>query len=313
MTKPAPILIAGPTACGKSEVALVLAERLGGTVINADAMQVYRELRHPDRSSASEEDERRAPHLALWPCTGRRGLLRRPLCRGGSRGNSLRSRHRAGPHRRRRHRALLQGADGRPLARSRRFPTEIRTHWRARAAEEGAKALHERSDRRVTRKWRRGCGRPIRSASYAPSRCWRRRASRSPTGRQKPGEPVVRLEDTTALVAGAATATSSSAAATLRFDRMMAEGAVEEVRALLAPRSLGRDLPVMRAPGRAAASRDACAGEMHARKRRRRQPKPRPAATPNGSSLGCRRNMMSWKWTLQRNKWKVYRPNIDVY
>jgi len=39
------ILVAGPTASGKSALALELAERLGGTVINADSMQVYRELR----------------------------------------------------------------------------------------------------------------------------------------------------------------------------------------------------------------------------------------------------------------------------
>lgn len=39
------ILIAGPTASGKSGLALRVAEELGGLVINADAMQVYRELR----------------------------------------------------------------------------------------------------------------------------------------------------------------------------------------------------------------------------------------------------------------------------
>lgn len=38
------VLIAGPTASGKSTIALELAERFGGVVINADAMQVYREL-----------------------------------------------------------------------------------------------------------------------------------------------------------------------------------------------------------------------------------------------------------------------------
>ncbi len=38
------ILIAGPTASGKSGAALALAQRLGGTVINANSMQVYREL-----------------------------------------------------------------------------------------------------------------------------------------------------------------------------------------------------------------------------------------------------------------------------
>lgn len=39
------ILIAGPTASGKSALALRLARRLGGTIVNADSMQVYRDLR----------------------------------------------------------------------------------------------------------------------------------------------------------------------------------------------------------------------------------------------------------------------------
>ncbi len=39
------VLIAGPTASGKSALALDLAEAIGGTVINTDSMQVYRDLR----------------------------------------------------------------------------------------------------------------------------------------------------------------------------------------------------------------------------------------------------------------------------
>ncbi|MGH6935771.1 MAG: tRNA (adenosine(37)-N6)-dimethylallyltransferase MiaA [Methylocella sp.] len=61
MTSVAAILIAGPTASGKSALALHLARALGGVVINADSMQVYRDLRvltaRPDR-----EDEAKAPH-----------------------------------------------------------------------------------------------------------------------------------------------------------------------------------------------------------------------------------------------------------
>ncbi|WP_239515693.1 isopentenyl transferase family protein, partial [Stenotrophomonas maltophilia] len=38
------VLIAGPTASGKSALALTLAERFGGVVINADSIQVYRDL-----------------------------------------------------------------------------------------------------------------------------------------------------------------------------------------------------------------------------------------------------------------------------
>ncbi len=56
------ILIAGPTASGKSGLALALAEKLGGTIINADSMQVYRELRILT-ARPSAEDEARVPHL----------------------------------------------------------------------------------------------------------------------------------------------------------------------------------------------------------------------------------------------------------
>src|SRR5262249_28432293 len=38
------VLIAGPTASGKSALALTVAERTGGVVINTDSMQVYRDL-----------------------------------------------------------------------------------------------------------------------------------------------------------------------------------------------------------------------------------------------------------------------------
>src|SRR5262249_11285357 len=56
-----PILIAGPTASGKSGLALALAEQLDGTIINADSMQVYRELRLLT-ARPSAEDEARASH-----------------------------------------------------------------------------------------------------------------------------------------------------------------------------------------------------------------------------------------------------------
>ena len=54
------VLIAGPTASGKSGVALELACGLGGTIINADSMQVYRELRLLT-ARPSESEEARAP------------------------------------------------------------------------------------------------------------------------------------------------------------------------------------------------------------------------------------------------------------
>jgi tRNA dimethylallyltransferase len=56
------VLIAGPTASGKSALALTLAEALGGTIINADAMQVYRDLRVLT-ARPSPAEEARVPHL----------------------------------------------------------------------------------------------------------------------------------------------------------------------------------------------------------------------------------------------------------
>lgn len=60
----APLLLSGPTAVGKSEVALLLAERLGGEIISVDSMQVYRGL---DLGTAkpSPDERRRVPHHLL--------------------------------------------------------------------------------------------------------------------------------------------------------------------------------------------------------------------------------------------------------
>src|ERR1700730_2382360 len=57
-----PILIAGPTASGKSALALALAQELGGTIVNADSMQVYRDLR-TITARPTPAEEARAPHL----------------------------------------------------------------------------------------------------------------------------------------------------------------------------------------------------------------------------------------------------------
>lgn len=56
-----PVLIFGPTASGKSALALDFAERQGRTVVNADALQVYAEWRVLT-ARPSPADEARAPH-----------------------------------------------------------------------------------------------------------------------------------------------------------------------------------------------------------------------------------------------------------
>src|SRR5260370_17789807 len=56
------VLIAGPTASGKSALALALAERIGGVVVNTDSMQVYRTLR-VITARPSGAEMARVPHL----------------------------------------------------------------------------------------------------------------------------------------------------------------------------------------------------------------------------------------------------------
>jgi tRNA dimethylallyltransferase len=58
---PTALIVAGPTASGKSALALAIAERLGGTIINTDSMQVYRELRVLTARPTLAE-EARVPH-----------------------------------------------------------------------------------------------------------------------------------------------------------------------------------------------------------------------------------------------------------
>jgi tRNA dimethylallyltransferase len=135
------VLIAGPTASGKSGVALELACRLGGTVINADSMQVYRELRVLT-SRPSESEEARAPHRlygtisAAEACSvGRwlddvahalaeaQGQARLPILVGGT-----------GLY----FKALTEG-----LAPVPEIPAELRAYWREQAAKLSREALHQ--------------------------------------------------------------------------------------------------------------------------------------------------------------------------
>lgn len=58
---PARIVILGPTAGGKSEIALLLAERVGAEIVGADSRQIYRGL-EVGTAAPSGADRRRAPH-----------------------------------------------------------------------------------------------------------------------------------------------------------------------------------------------------------------------------------------------------------
>ena len=63
------ILIAGPTASGKSALALQIAREIGGTIVNTDSMQVYRDLRIITNRPTPEE-EAEAPHRLFGTVDG---------------------------------------------------------------------------------------------------------------------------------------------------------------------------------------------------------------------------------------------------
>lgn len=62
-----PVFLAGPTAVGKSEIALLLAEKIGGEIITADSMQVYRGL-DIGTAKPSPAERARVPHHLVDIC-----------------------------------------------------------------------------------------------------------------------------------------------------------------------------------------------------------------------------------------------------
>ena len=136
------ILLAGPTASGKSALALELAERSAGVVINADALQVYRDLRVLT-ARPSVADEARVPHRLYGhvPASERYSVGRWL----GEVAAALAEARRAGwlP--------IVVGGTGlyfkaltEGLANVPAIPSAIREKWRAALAEEGPAALYRR-------------------------------------------------------------------------------------------------------------------------------------------------------------------------
>jgi len=283
------ILIAGPTASGKSALALALAERIGGAVINADAMQVYRELRlltaRPD-----DADERRAPHLLYGHVPAReaysaaryardaaeamgraRAMGRVPIVVGGT-----------GLY----FRALLEGLSPIPP-----IPGEIRAAWRARAEREGATALHavlkERDPEMAARLKQSDPQRIVRALEVLEA-----------TGvslarwQEVPGQPVAAVAPGRAVVV-APPREELCRRIDARFDAMLAGGAVEEV-AALAGQGLDETLPAMRALG-VAPLRARLAGRItEAEASARAKAETRQYAKRQMTWL--RRNMSTWRW-----------------
>ena len=62
-----PVFIAGPTAVGKSEIAILLAEKIGGEIISVDSMQVYRGL-DIGTAKPSQDERKKIPHRLIDIC-----------------------------------------------------------------------------------------------------------------------------------------------------------------------------------------------------------------------------------------------------
>jgi tRNA dimethylallyltransferase len=244
MNQTRPILIAGPTASGKSGFALALAERVGGVVINADSMQVYRELRILT-ARPSLQDEARAPHALYGFISGAeaysagryaadaaqaiavaRAAGRVPIIVGGT-----------GLY----FNVLLKGLSPIP-------PVDplARAYWRAQAAQRPAPELHALLAARD----------PETAARLMPSdpqRIVRALEVLESTGRslrewqQTPGQPLLSDSETERFVI-LPEREQIGPAIDARFDAMLRSGALEEVRALLG-RGYSSELPVMRALG----------------------------------------------------------------
>jgi tRNA dimethylallyltransferase len=238
------VLIAGPTATGKSALALDLAEKIGGTVINTDSMQVYADLRVLTARPARQE-EARVPHRlyghvdaavnysagsfvidAAAALGEARAQTRVPIFVGGT-----------GLY----FKALTRGLSAVPP-----IPAEVREAVRARLERDGVEVLHEELARHD----------PVSAARLKPrdrTRIARALEVVETTGRaladwHSEGQPPLLPQGEFRALFLAPEREALYARIDARFDVMLKSGALEEV-ARLAARQLDPLLPAMKAHG----------------------------------------------------------------
>ena len=239
-----PLLVFGPTASGKSAYAMMRAAERPSLIINADSMQVYRDLRILS-ARPSGTDEVAVPHALFGHVDGAEAystgryirdlepVLERAMADGlrpiivGGTGLYFR--------------AIVEGLSPVP-----EIPNDIRARWRELQREVGADALHAILATRD----------PEMAARLRPSdpqRIVRALEVLDATGRSlaswqaQPGAPLIAAEHCERVLIAAARE-EVCARAERRFATMMDGGALAEVRKLIA-RDLDPALPVMRALG----------------------------------------------------------------
>lgn len=228
-----PVLIAGPTASGKSALALAVAAEAGGVVVNADALQVYDTWRVlTARPSAAEEAA--APHALYGHVPGDAaysvgawlrdvaalGRVARPIFVGGT-----------GLYLTRLTEGLIEVPEVPPEVReaaARRDPAALLAEIDA----ETAATIDAANPARVRRAWE------VERATGRSLAAWHRRTP----------PPLVPLADAHAIVLDVDRATLADRIAR-RAERMLDDGAVEEVAAALARH--GPAAPAMKAIGAA--------------------------------------------------------------
>jgi tRNA dimethylallyltransferase len=243
-TKANAVLIAGPTASGKSQLALELAQKTGGVVINADSMQVYRDLRVLTARPTPEE-EAAAPHRlyghvdaainfsagafltdAAKALEEARAQRRVPIFVGGT-----------GLY----FKALTRGLSAVP-----QVPPDIREGVRARLERDGVEALHaelaKRDPASAERLKPRDRTRVARALEVVEA------TGRSLSDWHREGLPPILPPGAFTALFLAPERDALYARIDARFDAMLKSGALEEV-AALAARKLDPLLPAMKAHG----------------------------------------------------------------
>ena len=237
------VLIAGPTASGKSALALALAEARGGIIINADSMQVYRDLRIITARPLLTE-ETRAPHrlyghvdaavnfsAGAWVVDAAKALAearaqnRLPIFVGGS-----------GLY----FKALTRGLSAVPPV-----AAEVREDVRARLERDGVEALHAQlvlRDPTAERLKPRDRARIARAMEVVEA------TGRSLTDWHRDEQAPLLAPGTFSAIFLSPERDELYARIDARFDAMMKAGARDEV-AALASRKLDPLLPVMKAHG----------------------------------------------------------------